>query len=373
MFKRRRPSVWFASIICIMLIAPAVAEDAGVHISRTRPETVYLERRGDHVRLNFDIELANPSARDAVVNYIELKAFDAEGRILTRRQMGGNGLPGPIEMLPSRIIPAGGELYLFNPFPDLSVDGVITRVTLDIFHDAGRVRAEVTPAPVPGPTLARPPLDGAAFVYSGNDLLAHHRRVALNSEPAKALGMERVTQRFALDFTMLDPATGDLYSASPADLARYPAFGAALSAPVDGEVVAVRADMPDNTLNANGAAVKPARYASFGDDASLGNYIVIRAGEAFIVMSHFAEGSIRVAVGDRVRAGDPIGRLGFSGDTAYPHLHVQMQDGPDALSARPLPIVFDCVRLGQEGGVKAKGAAVDSGDFVRPCETKKAQ
>jgi hypothetical protein len=36
---------------------------------------------------------------------------------------------------------------------------------------------------------------------------------------------------------------------------------------------------------------------------------------------HLAEGSLRVKPGDRVSAGQPLGRVGFSGHASFPHLH----------------------------------------------------
>ncbi|MHA7871296.1 MAG: M23 family metallopeptidase [Hyphococcus sp.] len=373
-----RRHVFIGMMVLFGASAPCMASqkssEGDIHTSRILPETVYLERRGDAVRLNFDIEIVNETDRDQEIVYVEFKAFDADGHILTRRQMGGNGLPGPIAMLPSRTIPAGSDLYLFNPFPDFRTDGDIKRITIEVFYSEGSVTAEIEPQPAPGPFLERPPLDGLAFVYAGNDLLSHHRRVSLNSEPAKALGMERLTQRFAIDLTMLDPQSGDLVVGDLSSLSNFPAYGAAIAAPADSEVIAIRSSMPDNVFDENGAPVKPETYESFGADASLGNYVILKIEDAYLVMSHFQDDSIAVREGDKLRAGDPLGRLGFSGDTAYPHLHMQLQDGPDPLHARPLPIVFECAGLG--AGARAArylSTAIDSGDFVRPCKPQEIE
>ena len=51
-------------------------------------------------------------------------------------------------------------------------------------------------------------------------------------------------------------------------------------------------------------------------------------------------GSLRVGVGDRVRAGQVLGLLGNSGNTDAPHLHFHIMDGPSPLQSNGLPFVF---------------------------------
>lgn len=51
-------------------------------------------------------------------------------------------------------------------------------------------------------------------------------------------------------------------------------------------------------------------------------------------------GSLAVAEGERVQRGQGIGRLGNSGDSFAPHVHYQLQDGPNWQSASGLPCRF---------------------------------
>lgn len=361
------------SIQALLLLAlctiEAAADDAPIALSRILPETVYAEKRPGHVRLNFDFELVNSGTQDATIVYLELRAHAADGQVVVIKHMGGNGLPGPIAMLPDRTIPAGGSLYVFNPFSDIATNADIARLRLRIFHTLGSLEETFDVTPPNTPRLAVPPLAGVSYIYSGNDLFSHHRRVALNSAPAREIGMERITQRFALDLTAVEPTTGDIGQEPYDNMQNWPAYGRQVVAPAEGEVVAVRRDMPDNRMSEAGQPIKPDSYASYGDTASLGNYVMLKVQNVYVLMAHFQMDTVQVAIGDTVKAGTPLGLLGLSGDTVYPHLHMQMQDGMDSLHSKPLPMLFSCAVVGQGGAQqKLTDVAVDTGQFVAACE-----
>ena len=361
--------LWLAATLSVVPLAllmsgkPAVAEDDQITV-RIKPDIVFAEQRGPLTRLNFDFELFNSGDQAQEITYIELRLFDASDAIVGRRYMGANGLPGPIAMLPDRQIPAGGSLYLFNPFADMDLPRPAERALLRVFHTGGSLDIDIPLEPQPSPNLVRPPMKGVSYVYAGSDLFAHHRRVALNSDAAQELGMEHIAQRYALDFTLLDPETGSLATGDGATLSDWLAFGASIVAPVDGEVVAVRAGMADNSFDESGQRVFADGFSDYGEDAGLGNFVILKTESGYLVLAHFKQGTLTVGVKDQVKAGQPLGLLGLSGDTAYPHLHIQLQDGPDILAARPIPIVFDCVvRAGEPPG----SSAIDTGDFVSAC------
>ena len=72
-----------------------------------------------------------------------------------------------------------------------------------------------------------------------------------------------------------------------------------------------------------------------------GNHVLLKIGDgASLFYAHMQPGSVRVRVGDRVRKGQVIGRVGNSGQADAPHLHIHLSDRPSTLAAEGLPLVF---------------------------------
>ncbi len=73
-----------------------------------------------------------------------------------------------------------------------------------------------------------------------------------------------------------------------------------------------------------------------------GNYVMIKSGPGIVAfMAHMRSGSVKVAAGQRVVAGQIIGEVGNSGNTTAPHLHINVFDQVnDLLQAKVLPFVF---------------------------------
>lgn len=74
-----------------------------------------------------------------------------------------------------------------------------------------------------------------------------------------------------------------------------------------------------------------------------GNHVMIRTAAGDIVfLAHLRNGTVQVREGDRVEAGQEIGRLGNSGNSTMPHLHINLFDQmDDPYKAKVLPFVFD--------------------------------
>ncbi|HET7235084.1 MAG TPA: M23 family metallopeptidase [Actinomycetota bacterium] len=77
-----------------------------------------------------------------------------------------------------------------------------------------------------------------------------------------------------------------------------------------------------------------------GLDPLLGNHVIMRTGQTCALFAHLAPGTVAVRTGQTVRAGDPIGRVGHTGNSTAPHLHFHLMDSPDLLTANGIPCAF---------------------------------
>jgi hypothetical protein len=91
--------------------------------------------------------------------------------------------------------------------------------------------------------------------------------------------------------------------------------GVDVLAAADGRVLRRRDGMAD-------VSIREAGRSAAVQGSECGNAVVIEHADGWQTQyCHMARGSLRVEVGDRVKAGQPIGRIGLSGLTEYPHLH----------------------------------------------------
>ena len=61
---------------------------------------------------------------------------------------------------------------------------------------------------------------------------------------------------------------------------------------------------------------------------------------AYSLLIHMKARSVTVKPGDRVRQGQVVGCIGFTGDSIFPHLHYSFMDGGEAFKAWGLPAYF---------------------------------
>jgi hypothetical protein len=110
----------------------------------------------------------------------------------------------------------------------------------------------------------------------------------------------------------------------------YPAFNDRIYSPIDGTVVKVVNDIPDN------------EPWSGNYPYNTGNTLVIQKENYFLLMGHLKKDSIRVKEGDVIRARDWIASAGNSGFSERPHLHMQLikSDSPDFWSGTGICIRY---------------------------------
>lgn len=115
-------------------------------------------------------------------------------------------------------------------------------------------------------------------------------------------------------------------------------FGADVLAVADGTVVAAQDGVEESIPF---ASVPPDTKAGFG-----GNQIILEiAPGVYAAYAHLQPGSLAVEVGDTVRTGDVLAKLGNTGPSQGPHLHFGLLDKPDLFVGRSLPFVLDAFTL----------------------------
>lgn len=96
--------------------------------------------------------------------------------------------------------------------------------------------------------------------------------------------------------------------------------GVDVLAAAPGRVTRLRDGVADISVKAPGAASVASQEC--------GNGVVIDHGGGWETQyCHLARGSLKVKSGDQVVAGQPIARVGLSGNTEYPHLHLTVRHG----------------------------------------------
>jgi hypothetical protein len=152
------------------------------------------------------------------------------------------------------------------------------------------------------------------------------------------------SQRYGLDILQVNVIGVRARGLYPADPKRYGIFGAEVLSPCDGVVAAAE----DGFVDLSPPERDPEHRA--------GNYVAIESETATIYVAHLMKGSISVKSGEHVCKGQVLGRVGNSGNTTEPHLHIHAEEGsyPGQFSGkRGIPMRFngrflvrnDCVKV----------------------------
>lgn len=179
-------------------------------------------------------------------------------------------------------------------------------------------------------------------------------------------GTALLAMSYAIDFVPVDDAGrtapltfGSLVRPEPPE--RFPGFGRALMAPVEGVVVAAHDTEPDHAafrgLPSIGYALTQHHRARTGWAALAGNHVFIQTTGGLVALCHLRRGSLEVQKGQRVQAGTVLARCGNSGNSTEPHLHVQAVSTADIERADAVPVTF-------------RGSLPRNGEIIAPGEAQ---
>ena len=339
--------IHFALAAVFSLASGASAEEYG------RPTAILVSPiheaqvvRGDDGMDHVEYDLLVVSVFSEPVTLSNVTVLDPAGKELLR--IDGGALAAATQTLfaktPSPVIPPSAavsvDVDLTLPqgaAPDrvthqiaytLKADSELAPIVGDLKVDSPEVAINRQPA-----IVIRPPLKGDGWLASSACCKPNvHRdeRVAID-------GVRIETgETFAVDWGRVKDES--LFEGDGKTVEQFYGFGEDVLAVADGVVVSVHDGMPDQPPF---VLMVPKSKADYG-----GNNVMLKiAPNVFAWYAHLHQGSVRVKVGDAVKAGAPIAKLGNTGPSEGPHLHFGLLDKPDPIVGRSLPFVFDSFTL----------------------------
>ncbi len=242
---------------------------------------------------------------------------------------------GTAKPLPDNVLPPGGASVIFMEFvlPPATKDKTLVHRFQFIHPENAETKTVSFAGPVLEPhkttVVLGPPLhDGPWTAIYSPDWERGHRRVFYTEG-----GKVRIPGRFAIDFMQTD-SKGKLAKGDEDLVKNRYGYGADILAVADGTVASARDDfMESATISGH------PRYPS---GKATGNYVSLKiSGDRYVFYEHLKPGSIRVRPGQKVKKGEVIASLGFTGQSTDPHLHLHVADSDSPLGAEGLPFLFE--------------------------------
>ena len=296
-------------------------------------------------QLVYELHLTNFAATGLVLEQLEVMdatggniLADLDAATLERRLYRFGAVSDP-EAADAHLIDAGTLTVVYL---ELSIESgampeaIEHRVT---FHSEGEAResaivqgASISVGTEPPVVLASPLRGGPWAAIHDASWPRGHRRYIYAVE-----GEATVPGRYAIDWILLDDE-GRLARGDEDVVSNWLGYGLEVLAVADGAVVAARDDVAESELLSE--------HPDHPLEDATGNYVAIAIDSGRVAFfEHLKPGSVRVQPGDRVRQGQVIGALGFSGQSTGPHLHFHIADRNSPLGAEGVPFVIDAFEL----------------------------
>jgi hypothetical protein len=333
------------SILAALLAIAVVASVQGSGAQPAVPPTAALDvqiplapipvKVGGRWQLAYELHITNYRTADVILERIDvtdgehsgsrLASYDGEALVNQLARVGTRP-----DRSDKRTIGAGMHVVVFiwldvtdrSLLPSLIRHRISYRVATK--DEVASVETGAITVQHESPVVLAPPLrDGPWTALYDPSNIDGHRRALFAMD-----GRARIPGRFAIDWVKLgDDGRG--FHGDRSVPSNYYGYGADVLAVADGVVANAVDRFPEPTL--------PITL-----DNEAGNYLAINIGGGrFAFFEHLQPHSVRVRVGDRVRSGDVLARVGASGSVfSGPHLHFHVSDANSPLGAEGLPFVF---------------------------------
>ena len=339
--------------ICFMVAAVLALASAASAEDYGRPTAILVSPiheaqvvRGDDGMDHVEYEFLLVSVFPETVTLSSVTVLDSAGKELMRIE--GDALAAATQTLfaktESPVIPASAavsvDVDLIVP-PDTVPERVTHRIAYTLKADS-ELAVMVDSLEVDAPEVAinrqpamliKPPVRGEGWLVSSGCCKPNiHRDLRIAIDGVRI----ETAETFAIDWAKVK--NGRIFDGDGSKVEQHYAFGEDVLAVADGTVVSIQDGKPETTPN---VAMIPETKEDYG-----GNHVILEiAPNVFALYVHLHPGSLTVKVGEVVKAGAPLAKIGNTGPSMGPHLHFGLSDKPDFFAGRSLPFVFDSFTL----------------------------
>ena len=339
--------------ICFMVAAVLALASAASAEDYGRPTAILVSPiheaqvvRGDDGMDHVEYELLVVSVFPEPVTLSSVTVLDPAGKELMRIE--GDALAAATQTLFAKtetpVIPASAavavDVDLIVP-PDTVPERVTHRIAYTLKADS-ELAVMVDSLEVDAPEVAinrqpamliKPPVTGEGWLVSSGCCKPNiHRDLRIAIDGVRI----ETAETFAIDWAKVK--NGRIFDGDGSKVEQHYAFGEDVLAVADGTVVSIQDGKPETTPN---VAMIPETKEDYG-----GNHVILEiAPNVFALYVHLHPGSLTVKVGEVVKAGATLAKIGNTGPSMGPHLHFGLSDKPDFFAGRSLPFVFDSFTL----------------------------
>lgn len=317
-------------VLFLFFSLPVFAQEVDLAV---RPDAIYVETLAGNIvpmeRVFFHIVIENKLATPVDIEWVRFDILNSKGMLFS----GQYSSAALMELFDSSIdrrriettrketlrIESQQRKAISDIFMDFPKGFIGENLLLEVSYKAGS-KTDSKKASVQFQRsrafTGRLPFEGTWYVSAEHSYLDVHKRF--------------LAEAYAYDFLQIGP-NGKSYQRDGRANADYYAYGKKVLAAKEGVVVSVRGDMAENTPGETRNVDSPA-----------GNVVIVDHGNnEFGYYAHLRPFSVAVKAGAKVKAGEVLGEVGNSGDSAEPHLHFHVMTNADASSGDGIPVVFE--------------------------------